>query len=94
LPEVSTQAMQIYLDTLAATVAPDAHLLLVLDQAGWQLHTGARVAMLLPLVAALGGLGVLRRPTLSVAFTRTKQHVHRGRGDARECKNGKLGAAG
>lgn len=43
LPEVSTQAMQIYLDTLAATVAPDEHVLLVLDQAGW--HTTDALAV-------------------------------------------------
>ena len=35
MPEVSTHAMQIYLDKLSATVAIDEHLLLVLDQAGW-----------------------------------------------------------
>jgi transposase len=35
MPEVSTNAMQIYLEKLSATVAIDEHLLLVLDQAGW-----------------------------------------------------------
>ena len=35
LPEVSTQAMQEFLDCLSATMADDEHLLLALDQAGW-----------------------------------------------------------
>jgi transposase len=35
LPEVSANAMQVYLDKFAETVAPDEHVLLVLDQAGW-----------------------------------------------------------
>ena len=35
LPEVSTGAMQIYLDQLSETIAADEHLVLVLDQAGW-----------------------------------------------------------
>ncbi|HEU4380432.1 MAG TPA: hypothetical protein VFR73_17810, partial [Hyphomicrobiaceae bacterium] len=35
MPEVSTQAMQIYLDKLSATIGVDEHLLLVRDRAGW-----------------------------------------------------------
>lgn len=35
LPEVSTIAMQEFLDRLSAQIADDEHLLLVLDQAGW-----------------------------------------------------------
>jgi transposase len=35
LPEVSTAAMQPFLDHFAATVAPDAQVALVLDGAGW-----------------------------------------------------------
>lgn len=35
LPEVSANAMQVYLDGLAATIGPNEHALLVLDQAGW-----------------------------------------------------------
>ena len=35
LPEVSANAMQVYLDKFAETIAPDEHILLVLDQAGW-----------------------------------------------------------
>jgi hypothetical protein len=35
LPEVSTNAMQAFLDRLSATIAGDEHVLLVLDQAGW-----------------------------------------------------------
>jgi len=35
LPEVSTRAMQEFLNRLAATLAEDEHVLLVLDRAGW-----------------------------------------------------------
>jgi transposase len=35
MPEVSTQAMQIYLDKLAETIAADEHAVIALDQAGW-----------------------------------------------------------
>jgi len=35
MPEVSTSAMQTYLDRLSQTVAQDEHLVLSLDQAGW-----------------------------------------------------------
>ena len=35
LPEVSANAMQVYLDKFAETIAVDEHVLLVLDQAGW-----------------------------------------------------------
>jgi len=35
LPEVSTEAMQTYLDGLAEIVAQDEHLVLMLDQADW-----------------------------------------------------------
>jgi hypothetical protein len=35
LPEVSTAAMQVFLDRFAATTATDRHVVLVLDGAGW-----------------------------------------------------------
>lgn len=35
MPEVSTQAMQIYLDKFAETIAVDEHVVMVLDRAGW-----------------------------------------------------------
>jgi putative transposase len=35
LPEVSTEAMQTFLDGFAAHLTPNAHAVLVLDQAGW-----------------------------------------------------------
>jgi transposase len=35
LPEVSANAMQVYLGEFARTIGPDEHALLVLDQAGW-----------------------------------------------------------
>jgi transposase len=43
LPEVSTAAMQVFLDHLAAAVAPDAHVALVLDGAGWHAARGLAV---------------------------------------------------
>lgn len=39
MPEVSTEAMQVYLDKFAETVRPDEHVVMALDQAGWH---GAR----------------------------------------------------
>ena len=44
LPEVSTRSMQVFLDRFAATLAPDEHAVMVLDQAGWH---GAR-ALVVP----------------------------------------------
>jgi len=35
MPEVSTEAMQAYLDSFALTIASNEHVLMVLDQAGW-----------------------------------------------------------
>jgi hypothetical protein len=35
LPEVSTVAMNLFLDAFAETLAPDEHAVVVLDQAGW-----------------------------------------------------------
>jgi DDE superfamily endonuclease len=35
LPEVSTAAMQLFLGQFSAAIAPDAHVALVLDGAGW-----------------------------------------------------------
>lgn len=35
LPEVSTVAMNLFLDAFAETLGPDEHAVLVLDQAGW-----------------------------------------------------------
>ena len=34
MPEVSTVAMQVYLDAFAKTVGPNEHVVMVLDQAG------------------------------------------------------------
>ena len=45
LPEVSTAAMQEFLDGSAAGLAADAHAVLVLDQAGWH---GARSLVVPP----------------------------------------------
>jgi len=35
MPEVSTEAMQVYLDKFAETVGADEHVVMALDQAGW-----------------------------------------------------------
>jgi hypothetical protein len=35
MPEVSTEAMQVWLDKFAETLAADEHAAMVLDQAGW-----------------------------------------------------------
>ena len=43
LPEVSTEAMQIFLDGFASWLAPDAHAVMVLDQAGWHGAKALRV---------------------------------------------------
>ena len=44
LPHVSTEAMQLFLDGFAATLATDEHAVMILDQAGWH---GAK-ALLVP----------------------------------------------
>lgn len=43
LPELSTEAMQIFLDRFAAKFAPDEHGALVLDQAGWHVAQALRL---------------------------------------------------
>ena len=43
MPEVSTAAMQIYLDKFAETIAPDEHAVMTLDQAGWHGATALKV---------------------------------------------------
>jgi putative transposase len=43
LPEVSTQAMQTFLDRFAASLDPGAHAVVVLDQAGWHGAKALRV---------------------------------------------------
>jgi putative transposase len=43
LPEVSTAAMQTFLDGFAATLAADVHAIIVLDQAGWHGAKGLRI---------------------------------------------------
>ncbi len=37
LPELNTQAMQLFLDKFAATLASDEHAVMVADQAGWHI---------------------------------------------------------
>ena len=43
LPRCNTQAMQWHLDEIASLVAPGAHAVLILDQAGW--HTTDKLAI-------------------------------------------------
>ena len=43
LPRCNTQAMQWHLDEIASQVAPGAHAVLILDQAGW--HTTNKLAI-------------------------------------------------
>ena len=43
LPELSTEAMQVFLDLFAATLAPDEQAALVADQAGWHIAEALRV---------------------------------------------------
>src|SRR5882757_2199806 len=40
LPTCNTEAMNLHLVEIAATVAPGAHAVLLVDQAGWHLSTG------------------------------------------------------
>jgi hypothetical protein len=52
MPRANTQAMQHHLDEIARTLAPKAHAVLVLDQAGWHTTDKLRVPQnisLLPL---------------------------------------------
>jgi transposase len=43
LPSVGTEAMQAFLDDFAKTIAPDEHVVMVLDQAGWHGTAALRV---------------------------------------------------
>jgi len=43
LPEVSTVAMQVFLDSFSATLAPEVHAALVVDGAGWHTSVALRV---------------------------------------------------
>jgi len=43
LPELSTEMMQIYLEEFANTIAPDEHVAMVMDRAGWHVAKGLKV---------------------------------------------------
>jgi transposase len=43
LPEVSTVAMQVFLDEFANTIADDEHVLMFLDSAGWHVANALKV---------------------------------------------------
>ena len=43
MPHANTQAMQMHLDEISLTVAPGAHAILILDQAGW--HTTGKLSL-------------------------------------------------
>jgi len=50
MPEVSTDAMQIYLDKFAETIGNDEHVAMVLDQAGWHVANDLKVPDCITLV--------------------------------------------
>lgn len=50
MPEVSTHAMQVYLDKFAETIAADEHAVVVLDQAGWHGANDLKVPACMTLV--------------------------------------------
>ena len=50
LPEVSTAAMQVFLDSFSATLAADVHAALVVDGAGWHISLDLRVPANMTLV--------------------------------------------
>jgi transposase len=43
LPELSTEMMRIYLEEFAKTIAPDEHVAMVMDRAGWHVAKGLKV---------------------------------------------------
>ena len=67
LPACNTEAMNLHLAEIAKTVAPGAHAVLLLDQAGW--HLSARLVVpanitIVPLPPTLSMLRTLRRTAL------------------------------
>ena len=50
MPHANTEAMQIFLDRFAATIAADEHVVLVLDRAGWHGSLGLNVPSTITLV--------------------------------------------
>ena len=52
LPTCNTEAMNLHLVEIAATVAPSAHAVLLLDQAGWHLSTGLVVPPNITIIGA------------------------------------------
>jgi transposase len=50
LPYVNTEAMQVFLDNFAKTIAQDEHVAMVLDQAGWHGASALRVPANITLV--------------------------------------------
>jgi hypothetical protein len=74
LPEVSANAMQVYLDKFAETIGPDEHVLLVLDQAGWHEAKTLRIPAnitLEPLPPRSPELNPVERVWLFLSFSRT-----------------------
>ncbi len=77
LPFVSTAAMQAWLDTFAATLAPGTHVALVLDQAGWHGAKALKVpesVSLIPLPAYSPELNPIERVWL---YLRERYLSHR-----------------
>jgi hypothetical protein len=50
LPELTTEAMQLFLDRFAATIPPGDHAVMVMDQAGWHITDGLKVPLNMSLV--------------------------------------------
>jgi hypothetical protein len=64
LPEFSTAAMQVFLDSFSATLAPEVHAALVVDGAGWHIGLGLHVpdnVTLVPLPAYVPELKPVER---------------------------------
>ena len=43
MPDANTEAMQIYLDAFAKTIADDEHVAMVVDKAGWHMANDLKV---------------------------------------------------
>ena len=43
MPEVSTDAMQVFLDRFSKTIAADEHVAMIADQAGWHVSNNLKV---------------------------------------------------
>lgn len=65
LPTVNTEAMQVFLDQVAASRPPDAHVVMVLDGAGWHQSKDLAVSASITLVVRSRGKPSTGRLSLS-----------------------------